>query len=97
MNVSINNDDNNNSKNKFVPAAEVSKHFQDNDCWVIINDKVYDVTDFLENHPGGKRAIMIYAGKEASEEFNMLHNPNVLEKYLPKTAFIGYLKFECKM
>jgi cytochrome b involved in lipid metabolism len=34
---------------------------------------VYDVTAFMPDHPGGKKAIMLYAGKDASEEFNMLH------------------------
>ncbi len=40
---------------------------------VILNGKVYDVTEFMPDHPGGKKAIMLYAGKDASEEFNMLH------------------------
>ena len=40
---------------------------------VILNGKVYDVTAFMPDHPGGKKAIMLYAGKDASEEFNMLH------------------------
>jgi len=29
--------------------------------------KVYDVTNFLEDHPGGKDAIMLFAGKDATE------------------------------
>ena len=31
------------------------------------------MTEFMPDHPGGKKAIMLYAGKDASEEFNMLH------------------------
>ena len=36
---------------------------QETDCWVIIEDDVYDVTNFLKDHPGGAKAIVLYAGK----------------------------------
>merc|ERR1712222_52597 len=62
-------------------AADVSKHNTDKDCWVIIGDDVFDVTKFLPDHPGGKKAIMLYAGKDATEEFDMLHDRKVIKKY----------------
>jgi len=55
-------------------ADEVAKHNKDDDCWVIIEGKVLDVTKFLPDHPGGKKAILLYAGRDATEEFLMLHN-----------------------
>ncbi|KAF7730818.1 hypothetical protein EC973_001336 [Apophysomyces ossiformis] len=72
-------------------AEEVAKHNKENDCWVIVNGQVLDVTNFLPDHPGGKKAILIYAGREATEEFNMLHKPDVVQKYAPE-AIIGTLK-----
>ena len=63
---------------------EVSKHNTAKDCWVIVNGKVIDATNFLKDHPGGKKAIVLFAGKDATEEFNMLHNANVIEKYFPE-------------
>jgi len=71
--------------------AEVSKHKTENDCWVVVNGQVLNVTPFLGEHPGGKKAILLYAGKDASEEFNMLHKPEVVVKYAPNTI-IGKLK-----
>jgi len=62
-------------------AEEVAKHDKENDCWVVIDEEVLDVTKFLDDHPGGKKAIMIYAGKDATEEFDMLHDRKVIEKY----------------
>ena len=56
---------------------EIAKHDKENDCWVIIDGEVYDVTKFLPDHPGGKKAILIYGGKDATEEFDMLHERKV--------------------
>lgn len=46
---------------------DVAKHHTEGDCWVAINGKVYDVTTFLNDHPGGKKSILLYAGQDASE------------------------------
>jgi len=49
--------------NRTISEEEVAKHKTADDCWVILNGKVYDVTKFLPDHPGGKKAIMLFAGK----------------------------------
>jgi len=46
-----------------LSASEVAKHNSQKSCWVIIEDHVYDVTDFLADHPGGSSIILRYAGK----------------------------------
>lgn len=65
---------------KFT-LEEVATHNTETDCWVIIDDKVYDVTEFLADHPGGKAAILIYAGKDATKEFKMMHQPDIIDRY----------------
>merc|ERR1712224_767015 len=70
--------------------AEVSKHAAKTDCWVVVNGQVMNVTNFLKDHPGGELAILTFAGKDASEEFNMIHPPDVIGKYAPD-AVIGNL------
>jgi cytochrome b involved in lipid metabolism len=42
----------------------------------------------LDDHPGGAKAILLYAGKDATEQFDMLHDRNVISKYAPNT-YIG--------
>mmetsp|Transcript_20550 Transcript_20550/g.42638 ORF Transcript_20550/g.42638 Transcript_20550/m.42638 type:complete len:82 (-) Transcript_20550:117-362(-) len=64
-----------------VTAEEVAKHASEKDCWVIVGEEVYDVTNFMADHPGGKKAIMLFAGKDATEEFDMLHDRKVIKKY----------------
>lgn len=64
---------------KEFSLADIGKHNSKDDCWVAVNGMALNVTDFLENHPGGPKAILLYAGKDATEEFNMLHDKNVIE------------------
>lgn len=47
------------------------------------------MTDFLPEHPGGSKIILKYAGKDATEEFDPIHPPDTLEKYLPKDKHKG--------
>ncbi|TIC33060.1 hypothetical protein E3Q09_03495 [Wallemia mellicola] len=72
-------------------VEDVKQHNKKDDCWVIINDEVLDVTKFLPEHPGGEKAILLYAGRDATEEFDMLHPPGVIQKYSPESV-IGKLK-----
>uniref|UniRef100_A0A7C8YHY0 Cytochrome b5 heme-binding domain-containing protein n=1 Tax=Opuntia streptacantha TaxID=393608 RepID=A0A7C8YHY0_OPUST len=48
--------------------AEISLHNSRTDCWIIIKDKVYDVTSYVEEHPGGD-AILTHAGDDSTEGF----------------------------
>merc|ERR1712151_435961 len=73
-----------------ITLAEVAKHSTKADCWVVVNEQVLNVTKFLSDHPGGELAILTFAGKDASEEFNMIHPPDVIPKYAPD-AVIGQI------
>lgn len=62
-----------NSQKKSLPEISldaVSQHDDFNDCWVVIYDRVYDVTNFLQDHPGGSDVIMDYAGRDATLAFH---------------------------
>eukprot|EP01064_Diplonema_japonicum_P003845 TRINITY_DN1252_c2_g3_i1.p2 TRINITY_DN1252_c2_g3~~TRINITY_DN1252_c2_g3_i1.p2 ORF type:complete len:639 (+),score=233.84 TRINITY_DN1252_c2_g3_i1:63-1979(+) len=81
---------------KEYTLEDVASHTKDSDCWVVVNGRVLDVTSFLAEHPGGKEAIMLYAGKDATEEFNMMHSESYIDKYAPQTV-IGKLKGSAKL
>jgi len=50
--------------------AEVAKHNQINDCYMIINGKVYDLTSYASAHPGGTRTIANSCGTEATQAYD---------------------------
>ncbi|KAK4791525.1 hypothetical protein SAY86_031938 [Trapa natans] len=53
---------------KIYSRGEVSLHKKRDDCWIIIKNKVYDVTSYVEEHPGGD-AILTHAGEDSTEGF----------------------------
>lgn len=64
---------------------EINKHDQEHDVWIVVNDKVYDATEYLELHPGGVESITINAGQDSTEDFVAIHSikaTKMLEKYL---------------
>jgi cytochrome b involved in lipid metabolism len=54
---------------KVFTLEEIAKHNTDGDLWLCIHGKVYDVTKFQEDHPGGLDTLLEQAGKDATEEF----------------------------
>merc|ERR1719440_2606924 len=74
---------------KSFTKEDVASHNSKSSCWVILHDRVLDVTDFLKDHPGGELAILTFAGKDATEEFDMIHPPDVIDKYLSKDSIVG--------
>ena len=54
--------------------AEVEEHSSDKSCYVTIGDNVYDVTDFVESHPGGPELVLDWAGKDITA---ILKDPDV--------------------
>lgn len=55
---------------KVYSLDEVSSHNSASSLWIVIDDKVYDVTKFLLEHPGGEEVILDVGGQEATEAFN---------------------------
>ncbi|KAI5798886.1 flavocytochrome c [Geopyxis carbonaria] len=71
---------------KEFTMEEVAKHNKKDDVWVAVKGVVMDCTNFMEDHPGGVQAIMNFAGRDATEEFAMLHDDEVIPKYAPATV-----------
>ncbi|KAM0545433.1 hypothetical protein ACHAPJ_011338 [Fusarium lateritium] len=72
------------TENNAIPFCEVQKHTSADDCWVVIDGLVYDMTNFLQLHPGGAKAIIAKAGRDVSS----LHPPTALDT-LPSEYCLG--------
>ncbi|KAF9821918.1 hypothetical protein IEO21_00348 [Rhodonia placenta] len=69
--------------------SEVARHNSPSSCWVIISDRVYDVTEFLPEHPGGAKIILKYAGRDATAAYEPIHPKDALEKNLSPEKHLG--------
>ena len=75
-----------------VSVKEVKSHNRIDDCWIVIDGDVYDITGFLSKHPGGVTRLMEFAGRDATERFHQMHSSAMLEKMKEHLTYIGKLK-----
>eukprot|EP01127_Copromyxa_protea_P017657 TRINITY_DN5414_c0_g4_i1.p1 TRINITY_DN5414_c0_g4~~TRINITY_DN5414_c0_g4_i1.p1 ORF type:complete len:1142 (-),score=252.37 TRINITY_DN5414_c0_g4_i1:82-3507(-) len=68
-------------KSEVVSKEELEAHNQDGDCWVAIDGKVYDLSDFASEHPGGAHAVLQLAGKDGTKEYKEVHTMDMLEGF----------------
>ncbi|KAK0101244.1 hypothetical protein ONS95_006423 [Cadophora gregata] len=70
---------------KSFSTADVAAHKSPEEgMYIIIDDGVYNVTDFVDEHPGGAKILKRVAGKDATKQFWKYHNESVLKKYSDK-------------
>jgi len=68
---------------KQFTREEIEKHDNKQDCWLVIDNKVYDATSVLAWHPGGASAILGQAGKvhqETTTQFSSVHDGYAYQK-----------------
>lgn len=75
----------------YYTITEVAKHNKKTDAWMIINNKVYNITEWIPNHPGGN-IILKGIGKDATYLFENLHKHGVYANKILKKYYIGKLK-----
>lgn len=79
---------------KGIPSftlSEIAQHDRNDDLWMIIHDKVYNVTKIIDDHPGGAEVLFEYGGLDASEPFDDVgHSQDSVDMLKP--LFIGLVK-----
>ena len=68
---------------KKYTMKEVSKHNTRKDAWTVIKGNVYNITDWIDKHPGGD-IIMKGVGKDATQLFESISHPEYVKKILKK-------------
>ncbi|ESK97375.1 mitochondrial cytochrome [Moniliophthora roreri MCA 2997] len=82
------------SGEKKLSGKEVAQHNTRESCWIIVHGKVYDVTEFLDDHPGGSKIILKYAGKDATQEYDPIHPPDAIITNLPPEKHLGPVELD---
>jgi len=75
---------------RYYTAEEVAKHNKRDNLWLIVDEKVYDVTEYVEDHVGGD-AILRNPGKDNTKGFHGIQHPDRAHATLPD-YYIGKLK-----
>ncbi|KAK8509701.1 hypothetical protein V6N13_093554 [Hibiscus sabdariffa] len=74
------------SGEKVFVYEDLVQHKNRTDCWLLISGKVYDVTQFLEEHPGGDEVLLAASGKDATDDFEDVGHSDdareLMKKYL---------------
>ncbi|KYQ90085.1 hypothetical protein DLAC_08669 [Tieghemostelium lacteum] len=77
------------NQNNYFRLEEIAQHNTVDSCWMIIYNKVYDITSYIPSHPGGKNALLRFAGKDGTE--NVQFHSNRMLELLNNNYFIGHL------
>lgn len=56
-----------------ITQHELALHHTKSDCWTVYNGKVYNVTNYIDYHPGGVAKLMLGAGQDCTQLFNKYH------------------------
>ncbi|XP_047508470.1 cytochrome b5-like isoform X2 [Pieris napi] len=80
---------------KIITLEEVKKHRRKNSVWIVIHNDVYDVTSYLEEHPGGEDALLEVAGQDGTQAFEDVGHSDDAREILKKFK-IGSLPVEQK-
>ena len=75
----------------FTQLDEIFEHNTKDSCWLLIDNKVYDVTKF--KHPGGKQILLQNSGQDATTQFEDIGHSERADEYL-KELYIGDFKPE---
>lgn len=70
-------------------GQEVTKHNTRRSCWVIVKGQVYDVTEYLDHHPGGSAILLRYGGKDATAIYESNHPKGTIEGGLTRDKHLG--------
>lgn len=54
---------------RSITLAEVEQHVTHDDLWLVIDGKVYDVSEYMDDHPGGGEILLNAAGKDGTDDF----------------------------
>merc|ERR1719335_559104 len=80
----------------MIDWGEVAKHNSKEDCWVVLHGHVWDLTPFIDEHPGGSNIVVKYAGFDGTKALAPLH-PKDITDTLPQECYKGPINADSPM
>lgn len=75
---------------KLLSTQQVSEHKTPEDCWIVVDNQVWDVTDFLDEHPGGSTSTRTWKIYCFFDKTRLTTSPTVILKYAGRDATKAY-------
>ncbi|KAF5011555.1 hypothetical protein FDECE_2320 [Fusarium decemcellulare] len=76
---------------KLISLSDLKKHNTTGDYWIAVHSKVWDITDFIDEHPGGPDVLLEHAGSDATGLYDGVHAPDIIEE-LSDDKLMGFLE-----
>ncbi|KAF5657139.1 L-lactate dehydrogenase (cytochrome) [Fusarium heterosporum] len=76
---------------KRISLDDLQRHNTATDCWIAVHSKVWDITHFINEHPGGPEVLLNLAGSDATQLYNDVHAPDIIEE-LSNDKLMGLLE-----
>lgn len=72
---------------------DVAKHNSENDLWLVVDGKIYDVTKFINEHPGGREPFLKHGGEDVTKYFHAVKKHSLSEGLsdFMESLYIGYV------
>ncbi|KAF4309979.1 Major facilitator superfamily [Botryosphaeria dothidea] len=79
------------SADKEFTYSDVSEHTSKKDLYIVVDDKVYNCTSFVDEHPGGEEVLLDVGGQDATEAFEDVGHSDEAREIL-EGLLVGKLK-----
>jgi len=77
---------------RTITLRDLQQHNRREDAWIAVRGRVYDVTEFMDRHPGGELMLMEGVGKDATKLFDTYHHYLQPEAWL-QNSYLGQFSY----
>ncbi|CAK7211473.1 hypothetical protein SCUCBS95973_001127 [Sporothrix curviconia] len=75
----------------LLTVDDIAAHNRLHDLWLVVDNVVYDLTDFADHHPGGTDILLRFAGRDATRVYSRIHAPSLITAELRPEKHLGRL------
>ena len=77
---------------RYYTAAQVAQHKSSSNCWTIVGTGVYNLTSYVNRHPGGSWNITSLCGRNGTRAFQQMHGSSSSANSMLSSLRIGTLR-----